>query len=99
MTTLPTPMRPAFRSMRAGWQWNPPPRLTVSQWADAERRLSRESSAEPGRWNTDRAPYQRGIMDAVNEPGVQTIVLMKSAQVGYTEILLNLLGYYISQDP
>ena len=38
-------------------------------------------------------------MDAVNEPGVQTIVLMKSAQVGYTEILLNLLGYYISQDP
>lgn len=38
-------------------------------------------------------------MDACNEPGVHTVVVMKSAQVGYTEILLNLLGYYISQDP
>lgn len=38
-------------------------------------------------------------MDACNESGIHTVVVMKSAQVGYTEILLNLLGYYISQDP
>lgn len=38
-------------------------------------------------------------MDACNEPGVHTIVVMKSAQVGYTEILLNLIGYFIHQDP
>ena len=37
---------------------SPPPELTVSQWADEYRRLSPEASAEPGRWNTDRAPYQ-----------------------------------------
>ena len=42
-----------------------PPKLTVSQWADRERHLSPEASAEPGRWNTARAEYQRGIMDAV----------------------------------
>ena len=43
----------------------PLPNLTVSDWADAYRMLSAESSAEPGRWRTDRAPYQREIMNAL----------------------------------
>ena len=43
----------------------PPPDMTISQWADEYRRLSSESSAEPGRWRTSKAPYQREIMDAV----------------------------------
>jgi len=77
----------------------PPPDLTISEWADAQRRLSSESSAEPGRWRTDRAPYQRGIMDALNDPAVETIVVKSCAQVGKTEILLNVIGYYVDQDP
>ena len=77
----------------------PPPELTVSQWADQNRRLSPEASSEPGRWVTDRAPYQRGMMDAVNEPGVSEVVYMTSSQIGKTEILNNILGYYTHQDP
>jgi phage terminase large subunit GpA-like protein len=77
----------------------PPPRLTVSQWADAHRRLSSESAAEPGQWRTDRAPFQRGIMDAVTDPRVREVVVMKSAQVGWTEILGNVVGYHIDRDP
>ena len=72
---------------------SPPPVLTVSQWADRYRRLSPESAAEPGQWNTDRAPYQREIMDAVNDPLVEDIVIMSSAQVGKTELILNIIGY------
>lgn len=72
--------------------------LTVSQWADGNRRLSSESSAEPGTWRTDRAPYQRGIMDAVNDPSVREVWVMKSAQVGWTEILNNVVGYFVDQD-
>lgn len=90
-------------STEIGRDWwhvlRPPPDLTVSQWADAHRRLSPEASAEPGRWNTDRAEYQRGIMDAVSDPEVTTVVVMSSAQVGKTEIILNMLGYCIDQDP
>ena len=78
---------------------SPPPVLTVSQWADRYRRLSAESAAEPGQWNTDRAPYQREIMDSVNDPLVEEIVIMSSAQVGKTELLLNIIGYYIDYDP
>ena len=78
---------------------SPPPLLTVSEWADHYRRLSAESAAEPGQWNTDRAPYQRAIMDAVNDPMCEHIIVMSSAQVGKTEILLNIIGYYIDYDP
>lgn len=77
----------------------PPPDLTVSEWADLYRRLSSESSAEPGQWRTDRAPYQREIMDAVSDPAVETVVVMTSSQVGKTELILNIIGYYIDYDP
>ena len=76
-----------------------PPKLKISQWADQERKLSPEASAEPGQWQTDRAPYQRGIMDAVNDPSIETIVVMSGAQIGKTEMLLNVRGYYIAHDP
>lgn len=77
----------------------PPPELTVSQWADAYRRLSPEASAEPGQWRTSRAPFQREVMDAINDPRVQNIVMMFSAQVGKTEVLLNAIGYFVDHDP
>ena len=77
----------------------PPPKLTVSEWADTYRRLSPESSAEPGQFRTTRAEYQRGIMDAVNDPRVERVVLMTSAQIGKTAVLENVIGYFISQDP
>ena len=38
-------------------------------------------------------------MDVLNEPGVREIWFMKSAQVGWTEILNNVIGYFIDQDP
>lgn len=77
----------------------PPPILTVSEWADAERRLSPEASAEPGAWVTARAEYQRGIMDAISDPDVEEVVIMSSAQVGKTEIINNIVGFHIHQDP
>ncbi len=79
--------------------WKAPPKLTVSQWADENRRLSPESSAEPGRWRTSRAEYQREIMDTVADARIETIVIMSSAQVGKTEIINNIVGYFIDQDP
>jgi len=77
----------------------PPPKLTISQWADSYRKLSPESSAESGSWHTSRCEYQREIMDTFNIPNIERIVVMTSSQVGKTEILLNAIGYYIDQDP
>lgn len=77
----------------------PPPRLTLSQWADQYRYLSPETSAEPGRWSTARAAYLRGIMDAISDPRVERVVIMASARVGKTEVINNLVGYHVGQDP
>lgn len=79
--------------------WKSPPKLTVSQWADDKRYLSPEASAEPGKYYTNRAEYQRGIMDAFSDPLCEMVVVMSSAQVGKTEILNNIVGYYVDQDP
>jgi phage terminase large subunit GpA-like protein len=38
-------------------------------------------------------------MDAISDPAVETVVVMKSAQVGWTEILNNVVGYHAHQDP
>lgn len=77
----------------------PPPKLTVSEWSDNYRKLSSESSAESGTWRTSRAEYQRGIMDVATDPRVKNVVMMSSAQVGKTEILNNVCGYFIDQNP
>ena len=79
--------------------FRPPAQQTVSEWADANRVLVSESSAEPGAWRTDRAPYQREIMDAFTPPGIWQIVIMASAQVGKSEIELNMMGCAIDNDP
>ena len=78
--------------------FKPPPKLTISEWADSYRKLSPESSAESGSWRTSRCEYQREIMDTFNDPTTERIVVMTSSQVGKTEILLNAIGYYIDQD-
>lgn len=77
----------------------PPPDLTVSQWADACRFLSPESSASPGRWYTDRVPYLREPMDMVGKPGVRRIALMTSAQVAKTSFIENVVGNFMDNDP
>ena len=77
----------------------PPPTLKISQWADNYRVLSSESSAEAGKWNTARAEYQREIMDCIMESDIEDVVVMSSAQVGKTEILLNIIAYFIDYDP
>ena len=77
----------------------PPPKLTVSQFADQYRYLSSEASAEAGKWNTSRAEFQREMMDTINNPDVEQIVIMSSSQIGKTELLLNMIAYHIAFDP
>jgi phage terminase large subunit GpA-like protein len=79
--------------------FTPPQELTVSQWADLHARLPREGSPEPGQWRTDRACYQREMMDVVNEPGIETVIYMIAAQCGKTACMLNTLFYFSAHDP
>lgn len=78
----------------------PPPDLKLSEWADKYRRLSAGTSAEPGRWRTSKAPYQKEIMDAITDMTIRKVVIMSAAQVGKTDaMVLNPIGYYVHYDP
>lgn len=82
---------------RARGMFRPPPLLSLSAWAEQDFRLSPESSASPGRWRA--MPFQVGIMDALTDPRIERVTLMKSARVGFTEILKALIGRTIAIDP
>lgn len=84
---------------RAFANYTPPEPLTVSQWAEKHRVLSRESTAEAGPWRNSRTPYMVGPMDAFNDPKVREIAVMAPSQVGKSELELNTIGYIIDQDP
>lgn len=75
----------------------PPPRLSLSAWANEHFRLSAENSAQPGRWTC--IPYQTAILDAITDPSVTQVSLMKSARVGYTLMMSAAVGYYMHQAP
>lgn len=77
----------------------PPPKLTASEWANANVVLSTEDSAEPGRYSTDRAPYQKAMLDAVSDADVETVVFMTGSQIGKTQLIKNILGYFIDFYP
>ena len=75
----------------------PPPKLSLSQWAERYAVLSKETSAQTGRFRA--FPYQIGMMDAVTDPSITFVTVIKSARVGYTKILDHVIGYYMHQDP
>ncbi|MCI1959174.1 MAG: phage terminase large subunit family protein [Clostridia bacterium] len=76
----------------------PPPDITLSQWADKYRKLSSAASAESGQWKTTE--YQREIMDSITNIDVEKVVVMSCSQIGKTDaFLLNTIGYYMHYDP
>ena len=79
--------------------FEPPEKLTVSQWADKYRMLSKEETSRPGMWDTSSVPYMKFIMDAFSDETLREIVLLKAAQIGGSECMINMVGYTIDQKP
>ncbi|MCL2593478.1 MAG: phage terminase large subunit family protein, partial [Defluviitaleaceae bacterium] len=77
----------------------PPPKLTISEWADKYRVLSSEESASPGQWHNDFVPYMVEPMNAISDPFIKEVVLMCAAQTAKTNVMMNTIGYYMDSDP
>ncbi len=99
MTSRPAARRLNSAIAKALAGMKPPDDLTVTQWAERDRRLSTEASAEPGPWRTSRTPYLREPMDAFTDPKVRRIVMASASQVGKSELENNIIGYIIAEDP
>lgn len=75
----------------------PPPRLHLSEWIETHMRLLEAVSALPGRvtlW-----PYQREIADAISDPELERVTLVKPVRVGFTTLLTGALASYVANEP
>jgi phage terminase large subunit GpA-like protein len=43
--------------------------------------------------------YQRGIADAIGDPLIERVTVIKSARIGYTTLLVGALANYVHNDP
>lgn len=77
--------------------WEPPPDLLTSQWAEAYRVMPKGTSPRPGRWRNEK--YQIEIMDVIDDPDVHEVVFIKPTQIGWSEILNNIIGKRMHIDP
>lgn len=84
---------------RASQKLRWPVPISLPEWADQHRQLSRAAGAIGGGWRTSRVEIARGPMMAVTERGVQTITLEVATQLLKTEMMLNVIGYLAHADP
>lgn len=84
---------------RMGRMIIPPPPRSPWQWAEAKRELPK-GSAEPGPFDTSRAPWVRGITRAVADPKLTSVVGMMGSQMSKTDgVILNSIGWQMDDDP
>jgi len=78
----------------------PSPPVSVSGWAQRDRRLTTADSPFPGRWRNERTPYLVEPMDclAPTHPARRVVACM-GWQLGKTNIGLNFLGHGMDTDP
>jgi phage terminase large subunit GpA-like protein len=78
----------------------PPEKLTTTAWATKNRYLSAKASAKPGQWRATLTPWVPGIHEALDDPSITKVVCMKSAQVAWTDgVINNYIGRRIHNDP
>lgn len=70
---------------------------SVSAWAEANRFVDR--GARKGKWSNRTVPFAVEIMDAFTDPDIREVVFQKPSQVAGSEILANVVGYYIDVEP
>lgn len=88
-------LRASLEGLRSLLQ--PKKRVSASVWAEEHGYLSRESNSQPGKVRL--YGYQRGLLDAMSDPSITQVSVLKAARVGYTRMITLALGYYIEHDP
>lgn len=75
----------------------PPPRIELSDWIERAIVLPDDVSSLPGAVRL--YPFQRGIADAISDPSITRVSVLKSARVGYTTLLVGAIANHVVNDP
>lgn len=73
------------------------PHMSGSEWAEEHGRIPKSTGSESG--PVTLYGYQRGLMDAMCDPTLPLVTVLKAARVGYTRLATLAIGYHLHQDP
>ena len=71
--------------------------MKLSKWIESDIRLPEGVSALPGRVRL--YPYQTEIADAIGDPKIERVTLVKAVRVGFTTLLTSAIGSFVANDP
>ncbi len=75
----------------------PPPRLSLSEWVQTHLRLPEDVSALPGKVSLWK--FQVGIADAISNPEIERVTLVKSVRIGLSTLLTATVGSFVANEP
>ena len=75
----------------------PPANIPLAEWIEANIHLPQTASATPGRMRL--WAYQRGICEAIDDPEIERVTVLKSARIGYTQLLSGIIANYCANQP
>lgn len=75
----------------------PPLKIRLSDWTEANVRLPSSLSAQPGLMRL--WPHQRALADSIGDPDIERVSILKSARVGYSQLLTAATGNFVANDP
>lgn len=75
----------------------PPPRLRLSTWIEEYVVLPEGASAQPG--PVQLWPFQREIADAIGDPSIERVTLVKPVRVGFTTLLTSAVASFVANEP
>lgn len=90
-STGTVPAQPSWTRERERWTG------PLSAWLETFVQLPVGLSAESGPlrlW-----PFQRDMADAMTDPAIERVTLLKPTRVGFTSLLTGVLAYYIDNEP
>lgn len=74
-----------------------PDRVPLSRWIEGNLSLPPGLAATPGRIRLWK--FQTGIADAMTDPGIERVTVLKAARTGYSTILAGALAHFVKVDP
>lgn len=75
----------------------PPPRMRLSEWIERELVLPSDVAALAGKVRL--YPFQREIADAIGDPAIERVTLVKPVRVGFTTLLTGAMAGFCANDP
>lgn len=74
--------------------------LNLAEWSNENIVLAARNAAEPGPYNINRTPFWIEVAEALSPSSpVQKVVVLKSAQIGFSQLMFNWIGFCAATTP